>query len=81
MEWKDLAPWITIGITVALSILVPLFTQIANNKHQRKIQRENRKYEKEQRKIQVLENFLSKVGGMIIAAGHIDIEKIVDSLK
>ena len=37
MEWKDLAPWIAIAITLALSILVPFFTQIANNKHQRKM--------------------------------------------
>ena len=31
MELKDLAPWIAIAFTLALSILVPLFTQIANN--------------------------------------------------
>ena len=40
MEFKDLAPWIAIAFTLALSILVPLFTQIANNNHQRKMQRE-----------------------------------------
>ncbi|MBO5850993.1 MAG: hypothetical protein J6R29_01525 [Clostridia bacterium] len=40
MDWKDLAPWIAIAITLALSILVPFFTQIANNKHQRKMQKE-----------------------------------------
>lgn len=33
MGWKDLAPWIAIAITLALSILVPLFTQMANNAH------------------------------------------------
>ena len=47
MEWKDLAPWIAIAITLALSILVPLFTQIANNRHQRKLQQEQ--FEREER--------------------------------
>ena len=45
MEWKDLVPWIAIAITLALSILVPFFTQIANNKHQRKIQKEKLEFE------------------------------------
>ena len=49
MEWKDLAPWIAIAITLALSILVPFFTQIANNKHQRKMQKEKLEFEQSQR--------------------------------
>ena len=49
MEWKDLAPWIAIAFTLALSILVPLFTQIANNRHQRKMQREKFEYEQRQK--------------------------------
>lgn len=40
MEWKDLAPWIAIAITLALSILVPLFTQIANNRFQLKLEKQ-----------------------------------------
>ena len=40
MEWKDLAPWIAVAFSLGLSILVPLFTQMANNRHQRKMQKE-----------------------------------------
>ena len=57
MEWKDLAPWIAIAITLALSILVPFFTQIANNKHQRKMQKEKLEFEQSQNKLKVFENF------------------------
>ena len=35
----ELAPWIAIAFTLALSILVPLFTQIANNRFQLKMQK------------------------------------------
>ena len=65
MEWKDLAPWIAIAVTLILSILVPLFTQIANNSHQRKMQREKIEYEKHQKRIQAYETFLMNVGGAI----------------
>lgn len=34
MAISELAPWIAIAITLALSILVPLFTQIANKKNE-----------------------------------------------
>ena len=36
MTLENLTPWIAIAITLALSILVPLFTQIANNRFQHK---------------------------------------------
>ena len=72
MEWKDLAPWIAIAFTLALSILVPLFTQIANNKHQRKMQREKFEYEERQKKTKAFEAFLSDVGGVITADGNIN---------
>ena len=68
MEWNDLAPWITIAITLALSILVPLFTQIANNSHQRKMQREKMEYEQRQKRIIVYEDFLKNVGAAITEA-------------
>ena len=68
MEWNDLAPWITIAITLALSILVPLFTQIANNSHQRKMQREKMEYEQKQKRIVVYEDFLKNVGAAITEA-------------
>lgn len=32
MKATDIAPWIAIAVTLILSILAPLFTQIANNK-------------------------------------------------
>ena len=74
MELKDLAPWIAIAFTLALSILVPLFTQIANNRHQRKMQREKFKHEEKQKKIQAYEAFLSDVGGLVTAKGYVEKE-------
>ena len=74
MEWKDLAPWIAIAFTLALSILVPLFTQIANNSHQRKMQREKFEYEEKQKKTESYELFLSEVGGLVTADGSISRE-------
>lgn len=74
MEWKDLAPWIAIAITLALSILVPLFTQIATNKHQRKMQTEKLEFEKSQNKIKVFQNFLLDVGGIVGSDGTMNTE-------
>lgn len=68
MEWKDLAPWIAIAVTLILSILVPLFTQIANNNHQRKMLKEKLEYEKHQEKEKVYREFLKKVGGVIFCS-------------
>lgn len=68
MRWETLAPWIAIAFTLALSILVPLFTQIANNSHQRKMQREKIEYEESRKKIQAYEAFLVDVGAIITAA-------------
>lgn len=67
MELKDLAPWIAIAFTLALSILVPLFTQIANNNHQRKMQQEKFEYEEKQKRHKAYEAFLIDVGGLIVA--------------
>ena len=76
MEWKDLAPWIAIAVTLILSILVPLFTQIANNSHQRKMQREKFEYEEKQKKTKAYETFLSDVGGLITADGSVSKETL-----
>ena len=76
MELKDLAPWIAIAFTLALSILVPLFTQIANNRHQRKIQKEKFEYEERQKKVKAFETFLSEVGGVVAADGSISKESL-----
>lgn len=66
MEWKDLAPWITIAITLALSILVPVFTQIANNRFQLKQAKQEREFAEEKERLakrtEAYESFLSYVG-------------------
>lgn len=76
MEWKDLAPWIAIAVTLILSILVPLFTQIANNNHQRKMQREKIEYEKSQEKENIYKKFLLEVGAVVTTAGYSSKEMI-----
>ena len=76
MEWKDLAPWIAIAITLALSILVPLFTQMANNAHQRKIQKEKFEYEKSQEKEKVYKEFLLEVGAVVTTTSYSSKEMI-----
>lgn len=65
MTLEALAPWITIAISLALSILVPLFTQIANNKHIRKMRKEDRDEEKTQKQVKAYESFLINVGNAI----------------
>lgn len=65
MTLENLAPWIAIAFTLALSILVPLFTQIANNKHQQKMQNQRFVYEERKKKSVVYENFLVSVGAAI----------------
>ena len=69
MELKDLAPWIAIAITLSLSILVPVFTQIANNRHQRKMEHDRLHYEENQRKMLRFESFLADVGGILMSRG------------
>ena len=76
MKLEDLAPWIAIAFTLALSILVPLFTQIANNNHQCKMQREKFEYEEKQKKRKAYETFLSDVGGLITADGSVSKETL-----
>lgn len=69
---EELAPWIAIAFTLALSILVPLFTQIANNRFQLKMQRIKDEQEKfncifnERRRI--YSDFLYNVGAGIAFA-------------
>lgn len=62
MEIKDLAPWLAIAVTLALSILVPLFTQIVNNKHQQKLHEDDLAMAKYNDKKQAYEEFLLNVG-------------------
>ena len=79
MEWKDLAQWIAIAFTLALSILVPLFTQIANNSHQRKMQQEKLKHEEKQKKAKAYENFLLNAGRCITVSGYASAEQITQA--
>ena len=79
MDWKDLAPWIAIAITLILSILVPLFTQIANNAHQSKMQKEKIEYEKVQEKEIVYKAFLQNVGAVIIGSSGETLKKAGES--
>ena len=79
MKLGELAPWITISITLAISILVPLFTQIANNRHQRKMQIIIFRREERQARIRAFEMFLSDVGGVIIARGRVEKESMVQA--
>ena len=65
-----MAPWIAIAVTLILSILVPLFTQIANNCHQRIMQKEKIKYEQSQKKIEAYEGFLLSVGGIVTSSSY-----------
>lgn len=76
MEWGELTPWITISITLAISILVPLFTQIANNCHQRKMQKDTFRHEENQARTYAFEMFPSDVGGVITAKGHVEKESL-----
>ncbi len=80
MKLKDLAPWIAIAITLALSILVPLFTQIANNRHQRKLQQEQFEREQKQKKIIVYEEFLKNVGSAIVSATNDNLSQAGSSI-
>lgn len=69
MKFENLAPWIAIAITLALSILVPLFTQIANNRFQYKKAKQDyefeKKYEQQRKRREAYENFLKNVGAAI----------------
>ena len=75
MKLEDLAPWIAIAFTLALSILVPLFTQIANNRHQRKMQREKIEYEEKQKKTKAYETFLLEVGSAVVCRSRETLER------
>ena len=71
MEYEiiELAPWVAIAMTLILSILVPVFTQIANNRFQIKKAKQDRIFnevkEKHTRKTEAYERFLMDTGGAI----------------
>ena len=67
---EQLAPWIAIAFTLALSILVPLFTQIANNNFQLELQKRKEDNERKnivyEEKRGIYADFLRNVGGCIV---------------
>ena len=68
MELKELAPWLAVAITLALSILVPLFTQLANNKHQLKMKEQELQRVERERALLAFEDFFKYAGGCVMNA-------------
>ncbi len=66
LDINTLAPWVAIAITLILSILVPVFSQIANNRFQLKKSVQDRKLNEEKEKLskrtEAYELFLANVG-------------------
>ena len=65
MNWFDMAPWIAIAITLILSIVTPLLTQIANNRFQLKQQKLKDNQTKFEEKYNVYKEFAECVGSCI----------------
>ena len=65
MNWFDMAPWIAIALTLILSIVTPLLTQVANNKFQLKQQKLKDNQTKLEEKYKVYKEFAECVGSCI----------------
>lgn len=69
IDINELAPWVAIAVTLILSILVPVFSQIANNRFQLKKAKQDRKLDEEREKLskktEAYEHFLMDVGSAI----------------
>lgn len=65
MNWFDMAPWIAIALTLILSIITPLLTQIANNKFHLKQQKLKDNQTKQEEKYKVYKEFAECVGSCI----------------
>lgn len=72
IDINELAPWVAIAVTLILSILVPVFNQIANNRFQLKKAKQDRKLDEEEEKLskktEAYERFLTDVGAAITFA-------------
>lgn len=68
MNINEMVPWITLLVTLALSILVPLFTQIANNRFQLKLRKQDEKQKTKEMKQEAYKRFMEDVGGCILFA-------------
>ncbi len=73
MKWTELAPWIAIAITLILSIITPLLTQIANNRFILKQNEQAHKNKIESERALIYYSFAEEVGSCIAYA---DIEKV-----
>ncbi len=69
IDINTLAPWVAIAVTLILSILVPVFSQIANNRFQLKKARQDRMLDEEKEKLskktEAYERFLTDVGAAV----------------
>ena len=69
IDINALASWVAIAVTLILSILIPLFTQIANNSFQLKKAKQERVLEEKKetlaKKTEAYEQFLMNVGATI----------------
>ncbi|MBQ8237116.1 MAG: hypothetical protein IJZ39_03060 [Oscillospiraceae bacterium] len=69
IDINALASWVAIALTLILSILVPVFNQIANNRFQLKKAKQDRKLNEESEKLSkkfaAYEGFLMDVGAAI----------------
>ena len=76
MDTKDLAQWIAIAVTLIISVLVPLLTQIANNRHQEKMENIKIKQEKVRERENAYREFLADVGAAVALTGHNKVDTI-----
>lgn len=81
MNIKELAPWVAIAITLVLSILIPLFTQIVNNRFQLKLKKYENDNIKEKRRLDAYEDFFKYVGGCVIFAQKENISEAGASIQ
>ena len=72
MTIAEIAPWIAIAITLILSILIPLFTQLANNKFQLKMKKMEIELANKETKSKAYEEYFQKVGNLVIYGNNSD---------
>ena len=69
IDINELAPWVAIAVTLILSILVPVFSQIANNRFLLKKAKQDRKLDEEKEKLlkkfDAYEGFMMDVGAAV----------------
>lgn len=67
-SWFDMAPWIAIAVTLILSVVIPLLTQIANNRFQLKLKQLEVKNKLSENKLSAFSEFAQNVGACIACA-------------